>query len=56
MLSVPTRKVRLELEWKEFTLNEPPDANLFDLSAPENVPVIEVDAAGQPRSTVGAPP
>ncbi len=56
VLTVPTRKVRLELEWKEFTLNEAPDANLFDFSAPENVPVIEVDAAGQPRSTVGAPP
>jgi hypothetical protein len=38
----------LELTFKDITLNEAPDLTLFDLSPPDNVPVVEVDARGQP--------
>lgn len=36
----------VELHWKDIAVNEPPDEALFDLSAPEGVPVIEVDGDG----------
>jgi hypothetical protein len=37
---------RMELNWKEVELNVPPEASMFELSAPEGVPSVEVDARG----------
>jgi hypothetical protein len=48
-LVAPSAKTTVELTWKDVTVNEPPDLTLFDLSAPEDVPVIEVDELGNPR-------
>jgi hypothetical protein len=36
----------LELTYKDIELNVKPDPALFDLSPPEDVPVVELDAAG----------
>jgi hypothetical protein len=36
----------LELTYKDIELNVRPDPTLFDLSPPEDVPVVEVDATG----------
>lgn len=54
-LSAPTAKTTVELTWKDVTLNEPPDLTLFDLSPPEDVPVVEVDAMGNPREAPAQP-
>ena len=45
-IDAPTAKTAVELHWKDVALNETPDDALFDLSAPEGVPVIEVDGSG----------
>ena len=37
---------RMELSWKDLELNVPPEDALFDMSPPENVPVVELDARG----------
>ena len=37
---------RMELSWKDVELNVPPDDELFDMTPPENVPVVDVDARG----------
>lgn len=37
---------RMALDWKELELNVPPDASMFEMSPPENVPVVEVDVRG----------
>ncbi len=42
-------QTRVELNYKDVEVNQPPDMTLYDLSPPEDVPVIEVDAAGVPR-------
>jgi len=49
LLSAPSAKTTVELTWKDITVNEPPDLTLFDLSPPEDIPVVEVDAQGVPR-------
>lgn len=54
-LSAPTAKTTVELTWKDVTLNEPLDLTLFDLSPPEDVPVVEVDAQGVPREAPAQP-
>jgi hypothetical protein len=38
----------LDLSFKDLELNVKPDATMFDLAAPENVPQVEVDAMGNP--------
>lgn len=49
-LVAQSAKTTVELTWKDVTVNEPPDLTLFDLSAPEDVPVVEVDESGNPRA------
>lgn len=49
-LVAPSAKTTVELTWKDVTVNEPPDLTLFDLSPPEDVPVVDVDAQGNPRA------
>jgi outer membrane lipoprotein-sorting protein len=44
-------KTHLELVTKDIALNEAPDLTLFEMTAPEGVPVIEVDEHGVPRQT-----
>jgi hypothetical protein len=44
VLSAPGTE--LDLTYKDLELNVRPDPSMFDLSPPENVPVVEVDAAG----------
>jgi hypothetical protein len=44
-------KVDLQLRYKDFELNQAPDMTLFELSPPEDVPVVQVDAYGQPVSS-----
>lgn len=39
-------RTRVEISWKDLTLNQAPDLTLFDFTAPEGVPVIDLDAAG----------
>lgn len=41
-------KTSVELTWKEFEVNQPADLSMFELEAPEGVPVVEVDAQGRP--------
>lgn len=50
VLSVPQASTTVELAWKELALNDSADLTLYDLSPPEGVPVVEVDARGQPVS------
>ncbi|MEW5741804.1 MAG: DUF4292 domain-containing protein [Myxococcota bacterium] len=47
-LLAASAKTTVELTWKDVTLNEPPDLTLFDLTPPEDVPVVDVDAQGSP--------
>jgi hypothetical protein len=49
VLSAPKASVRVELNYKDVTVNEAPDLSLYEQSVPANVPVVEVDAAGLPR-------
>lgn len=42
---------RMELSWKDVELNVPPEDSMFDMSPPEGVPVVEVDARGVEVST-----
>jgi hypothetical protein len=39
-------KTHLELTFKDLAVNEAPDLTMFEMSAPEGVPVIEVDERG----------
>jgi hypothetical protein len=48
-LTAASAKTTVELSWKDLAVNEPPDLTLFDLSPPEDIPVIDVDAQGAPR-------
>lgn len=36
----------MELKWKDIELNVEPEADLFDMTPPEGVPVVEVDGQG----------
>lgn len=49
ILDVAHAKTHLELTYKDITVNEPPDASLFDATPPEGMPVVEVDEKGVPR-------
>lgn len=49
VLDAKSAKTRVELVWKEVAVNEAPDLTLFDFEPPEGVPVVEVDANGDPR-------
>lgn len=49
-LTAASAKTTVELTWKDVTINEPPDLTLFDLTPPEDVPVVDVDEAGAPRA------
>lgn len=48
-IEVANAKTRIELVWKEFAVNDAPDMAMFDLDAPEGMPVVDVDAKGIPR-------
>ncbi|MBX7116548.1 MAG: DUF4292 domain-containing protein [Myxococcaceae bacterium] len=47
VLEVPGQSIRVELNYKDVTVNEAPDLTLFEMSAPANVPVVDVDAQGK---------
>ena len=49
ILDVAQAKTHVELTYKDVTVNEPPDASLFDPTPPEGMPVVEVDEKGVPR-------
>ncbi|HEX8823644.1 MAG TPA: DUF4292 domain-containing protein [Archangium sp.] len=55
-LRAPSADTSLGLRYTEITVNESPDLTLFDLSAPEDVPVVEVDEGGQTLPPVELPP
>lgn len=50
ILDASAAKTRLELLYKDVEVNPEPDLTLYDLSAPANVPVVEVDEAGNPQA------
>jgi hypothetical protein len=45
-LTVRPAKTEVELTWRDIDVNQAPDLSLFELEAPEGVPVIEVDPRG----------
>lgn len=45
-LTAAAAHTRVELTWKDLALNEPPEESLFEVSAPEGIPVVDVDAEG----------
>lgn len=47
-LDAKIARTKVELVWKEVAVNEAPDMTLFDLAPPEGIPVVEVDANGDP--------
>ena len=47
-LVAPLAKTKMELVWKDVTVNEAPDLTLFELEPPEGIPVVEVGADGLP--------
>ncbi len=49
ILTSAAANVRLELNYKDVAVNEPPDLSLYEMTAPANVPIVEVDALGAPR-------
>ncbi|WNG35978.1 DUF4292 domain-containing protein [Archangium violaceum] len=55
-LVASTADTSLGLRYTDITLNESPDLTLFDLSAPEDVPVVEVDEGGEALPPVSLPP
>ncbi len=48
-------KVDLQVNYKDLNLNASPDLTMFDLTPPEDVPVVEVDVSGRPKEE-GVPP
>lgn len=54
VLEVPGQSIRVELNYRDIEVNEAPDLTMFEMSAPANVPVVEVDAQGQ-ETPAGAP-
>jgi Domain of unknown function (DUF4292) len=48
VLASQAAKARLQLRYSDPTLNPPPDPERFTLQPPEGVPVVEVDARGEP--------
>ncbi len=55
-LQAPSADTSLTLRYTDVTLNGAPDLTLFDLSAPEDTPVVEVDEGGQALPPVALPP
>jgi hypothetical protein len=53
-LAAPSAKTELTLRYTRVSLNAPVDAHLFGVRPPEGVPVVEVDALGNPVSPNGA--
>ncbi len=49
VLIANSAKTRIELNYKDVAVNEPPDLTLYEITAPANVPVVEVDERGVPR-------
>lgn len=49
LLHAPAGNTKLELLYKDVELNPEPDLTLYDLEAPANVPVVEVDEAGNAK-------
>lgn len=49
LLDAKSANTSLELKWNEVAVNQAPDLTLFELEPPEGVPVVEVDANGDPR-------
>lgn len=45
-LRSPTGESSLGLRYTDITVNQPPDLTLFEVKAPEGVPVVELDAEG----------
>ncbi|MCI0571929.1 MAG: DUF4292 domain-containing protein [Myxococcaceae bacterium] len=48
VLASQAAKARLELRYSDLTLNPQPDPSLFEIVAPPDVPVLEVDERGVP--------
>lgn len=46
-LDAPSANTRVELRYKDITVNETPEVTLFELEPPEGVPVVEVQANGE---------
>jgi hypothetical protein len=46
-LKAEAASTEVELRYTDATVNAPPDLTLFELTPPENVPVVEVDALGR---------
>ena len=55
-LVASTADTSLGLRYTDITLNQPPDLTLFDLTAPEGVPVIELGQGGQALPPLAPPP
>ena len=53
ILTAPRVQTRIELNYKDVAVNEPADLTLYEMTAPANVPIVEVDELGNPRE--GAP-
>ena len=51
ILDARSARTRVELVWKDVAVNEAPDLTLFEFEAPEGVPVLEVDANGNPSES-----
>lgn len=47
-LQIPSAKVELKLRYTEATFNGSPEPELFDPTPPEDIPVVELDAEGNP--------
>ncbi len=47
VLDALTAKTKVELFYKDITVNETPEVTLFEIEPPENVPVVEVQADGR---------
>jgi Domain of unknown function (DUF4292) len=57
LLEASGAKTTLDLRYTDVTLNGPPDLTMFELAAPEGVPVVEVDEQGRPLPSAPlAPP
>ena len=54
VLTATGSKLRIELNYRDVAVNEPPDLTLYEMIAPANVPSVEVDGHGVPRDA--APP
>ena len=47
VLDALTAKTKVELFYRDITVNETPEVTLFEIEPPENVPVVEVQADGR---------